>query len=207
MWRESSYPPMASPHHKTSNEQSILDEQKLVEAAQKDLNRFAALYDKYHRQIFLFVYKRTFDEDISDDLVSVIFAKAMQSLGKFQFRGVPFSAWLYRIASNEVNQHFRSTKTTRNVSIDHAGIERMIAHHEESEDRSETDHQIKVLMSVLADLDESDLQLIELRFFEDLAFREVAFVLGITENNAKVRSHRILERLRVKLNGKLGGGK
>jgi RNA polymerase sigma-70 factor (ECF subfamily) len=177
----------------------------LVEAAKKDSSRFGAIYEKYYRQIFLFVFKRTSDEEICGDIVSQVFLKAMLSIQKFEYRGVPFSAWLYRIASNEVNQHFRTQKGDRTVSIDQPNIDRVMGMVEEVKGEDNTGHYTKVMLETLTELDPEDVQIIELRFFEDLPFKDVAFIIGITENNAKVRVYRILERLRKRLLNKIGG--
>ena len=151
--------------------------------------------------MFLFVIKRCGNEDLAGDLVSQVFLKAMLNLKKYQFKGVPFSAWLYRIASNEVNGHFRKNKGDRTVSMEKDGIERLMEQADETGGKLRDDYQ-QVLVDTLGELKEEDVQIIELRFFEKLPFSEVGFILGITENNAKVRVYRILERLRKKLKKK-----
>jgi RNA polymerase sigma-70 factor, ECF subfamily len=176
-----------------------------IEAAKKDPRRFGVIYEKYYRQIFLFVYKRIGEDEITGDVVSQVFMKAMASLEKYEYRGVPFSAWLYRIASNEVNQHFRNQKGDRTVSIEKTQIDRVLGMVDEGADDPHTEHYTKVMLETLTELDAEDVQLIELRFFEDMAFKDVAFIMGITENNAKVRAYRILERLKKKLLKRLGG--
>lgn len=186
-------------------ENQLQQENLLIEAAKKNPRHFGAIYDKYYRQIFLFVFKRTSDEDITGDIVAQVFAKAMASLDKYEFRGVPFAAWLYRIASNEVNQHFRSQKGERTVSLDKTNIERIMTEADDIDGEQHKEHYIKVMLETLPELEPEEVQIIELRFFEDLPFKEVAFIIGITENNAKVRVYRILERLRKRLERKLGG--
>ena len=176
-----------------------------IEAAKKDPRRFGVIYEKYYRQIFLFVFKRIGEDEITGDVVAQVFMKAMASLEKYEYRGVPFSAWLYRIASNEVNQHFRNQKGDRTVSIEKTQIDRVLGMVDEGEDDDHTEHYTKVMLETLTELDAEDVQLIELRFFEDMAFKDVAFIMGITENNAKVRAYRILERLKKKLLKRLGG--
>jgi RNA polymerase sigma-70 factor, ECF subfamily len=176
-----------------------------IEAAKKDPRRFGVIYEKYYRQIFLFVYKRVGEDEIAGDVVSQVFMKAMASLEKYEYRGVPFSAWLYRIASNEVNQHFRNAKGDRTVSLEQTQIDRVLGMVDEEPGEDNTPHYTKVMLETLTELEAEDVQLIELRFFEDMAFKDVAFIMGITENNAKVRAYRILERLKKKLLKRLGG--
>ncbi len=176
-----------------------------IEAAKKDPRRFGVIYEKYYRQIFLFVFKRIGEDEVTGDVVSQVFMKAMASLEKYEYRGVPFSAWLYRIASNEVNQYFRNQKGDRTVSIEKTKIDRVLGMVDEGGTDDHTEHYTKVMLETLTELDAEDVQLIELRFFEDMAFKDVAFIMGITENNAKVRVYRILERLKKKLVKRLGG--
>ncbi len=163
-----------------------------VQAAQKDPALFRPLYERYYEDIFLFVFRRTADEALTADLCSQVFLKAMQGLGEYEFKGVPFSAWLYRIAGNEVAQHFRQYKKKRVVSVEESGIGEMI---DEIEDYDYEMYR-QLLVKALDELKEDDLQMIEMRFFEGRPFKEIADILGITENNAKVRTFRILNRMR-----------
>ena len=119
----------------------------------------------------------------------------MQRLGSYTFQGVPFSAWLYRIASNEIAQHFRATKKNRVVSIEEEGFVDIM------EDMNEEDNEAlrQLLINKLDELKDTDLQLIELRFFEHRPFKEIAEILDMTESNAKVKTYRILERLKKRL--------
>lgn len=177
--------------HQTREE--IEQELLLIRRAQGDPGRFAPLYDKYYRQIFVFIYRRADDEELSADLTSQVFLKAIVNLPKYQFKGVPFSAWLYRIAANEVNQHFRK-KPGRSISMEDAGLERLKAELNEWDDEEEMKE--RMLMEGLQQLQQEDVQFIEMRFFEDRSFKEIGVILNITENNAKVKTYRILDKIR-----------
>jgi len=185
-------------HHKT--EEDLRTELAIVEAAKNDPAKFGALYEKYYRQVYVFVFRRTGNEEQAGDIVSNTFLKAMLSLQKYVFRGVPFSAWLFRIASNEVNMFFRKTNRERVVSLDKSDLGKMIAESGETD----SDENQKLLLKALGTLSVEDMHLIELRFFEKRAFIEVGEILGITENNAKVRTYRILDKLKILLT-KAGG--
>lgn len=150
------------------------------------------LYERYYRQIFLFVYKRVDEEENAADVTSQVFLKAMLNLEKYQFKGVPFSAWLYRIAINEVNQFFRETRNQRTVSIESEGLPMLMAEVEEPSNEAAVQRMLVVLQSLTPD----EIQLVELRYFEKIPFREVAEIYNITENNAKVRLYRILEKMK-----------
>ena len=166
-----------------------------VQAAQKDSAMFQPLYERYFESIYLYIFRRIADEELAADICSQVFLKAMQRLYSYEYKGVPFSAWLYRIASNEVAQHFRKAKKNRIVSIDDANIVDM---YEDIDEPVELPSQ-EELVEVLDKLKEDDLQLIELRYFEGLPYKEIAEILDITENNAKVKTFRILNRLKKRL--------
>lgn len=166
-----------------------------VQAAQANPARFRPLYERYYEPIYRFVYRRTSDSDLSADLSSQVFLKALQRLSGYEYRGVPFSAWLFRIASNEVAQHFRDSRNQRTVSVeDHTLVE--VA---EEMELDEDLWQVEDLIGAMDLLKPSDIEVIELRFFEQRPFKEVAEILGITESNAKVKTYRILERLKKHL--------
>ena len=86
------------------------DDQQLVMLAKKDNRAFSLIYERYFERIYLFVYKRVRDEAIAGDVTQDAMLKAMMALPKYEDRGAPFSSWLFRIASNEVNLHFRKAK-------------------------------------------------------------------------------------------------
>ena len=125
--------------------------------------------------------------------------KALQKLGTYQFKGVPFSAWLYRIASNQVAQHFRNTRKNRMVSIENHNLTDLA-----EEIKPEDNQHLKdLLIESLKDLKPIELSLIELRFFEQRPFKEIADILDITESNAKVKTYRILEKMKKIISKKM----
>lgn len=179
----------------TVPQNAMQQEWQEIQAAQRNPAHFRPLYNRYYNPIFRFIYRRTNEEELSADICSQVFLKAIQKLPAYEFKGVPFSAWLYRIASNEVAQHFRNLKKARVVSIDDAQLGDVIDEIEEND----TEAQREALIAMLDTLNEADLQLIELRFFEQRPFKEVANILGITESNAKVKTYRLLNKLKKKL--------
>ena len=185
---------MSVPRKKVT-ESAMQKEWLEVQAAQRDPAMFNILYERYFESIYLFIFKRTNDSALADDLCSQVFLKAMERIGKYVFKGVPFSAWLYRIASNEVAQHFRKAQKNRTVCIDDTNVSNML---EEFDEEIAMPSQ-EQLVAALDNLKDGDLQLIELRYFEGLPYRDIAEILDITENNAKVRTFRILNRLEKKL--------
>lgn len=179
-------------YRRTVTAEAMQSEWVEIQAAQADPAMFRPLYNRYFNSIFQFIYKRTLNEELCADICSQVFLKAMQRLNGYTFKGVPFSAWLFRIASNEVAQHYRGTQKNRVVSIEDHNLNKVM-------DELETDDLApfrEVLISSLEELKEGDLEIIELRFFEKRPFKEVADILDITESNAKVRTYRVLERLK-----------
>jgi len=166
-------------------------EQRQIEEAQKDPRFFEPLYKKYYERILRFVYKRMENLDDTREITSCVFVKALTSLKKYKHLGFPFSSWLYRIALNEIAQFYRDAKKMRVISIDTYGISRVA-----DETVKNGEHLSPVLAKAMQHLNEEEVLLLELRFFEDKAFAEVGAILEITENNAKVRTYRVLDKLR-----------
>ena len=179
-------------------EGQMLSEQEHIIAAKDDPGRFAPLYNTYYEPIFRFVYQRLDSRDIAFDITAQVFLKALSNIKKYEFKGVPFSSWLYRIAINELNQIFRNNKARRTVNADSDALFYIIE--EINEDKLDAYHD--GLADCLAELDKDSLQMIEMRFFEKMAFKEIGEILGMTENNAKVKTYRILEKLKTLITSK-----
>ena len=177
---------------RTVSEEAMQDEWGEIQAAQANPVLFQPLYDRYFEQVFQYIYNRTLDENLCADLSSQVFLKAMQQLGGYAFRGVPFSAWLFRIAANEIAQFYRQSKKIRVVSAEDSQLGSLFDEMEEDD----LEPFRPFLIPALEELKETDLEIVELRFFEQRPFKEIAELLDITESNAKVRTYRVLERLK-----------
>lgn len=180
-------------YHMTDS--ALAREASLIEEAKRDPSKFAGVYEKYYEQIFRYIYQRVNDQDIAADICSQTFLKAMTNLYKFEFKGVPFGSWLYRIASNEMNLFFRENKKNRCVNVETEALSDMIEETEEEDNGAKRE----VLIDLLRSMEEDDLNLIEMRYFEKRSFKEIGEILDITENNAKVKTYRIIERIKKKL--------
>jgi RNA polymerase sigma-70 factor (ECF subfamily) len=179
-------------HANNMSEHAIEAEWLEIQAAQQDPALFRPLYERYFETIFRFVHRRVADEALSGDICSKVFLKALQNINAYSFRGVPFSSWLYRLASNEVAQYYRQQKKKRVVSIEDSHINSII----ESDEPGDQEQQLQQMISALDQLREKDLILIELRFFEERPFKEIAEIMGITEPNAKMKTYRALNKLK-----------
>ena len=177
-------------YHQTNDR--LQEELIVIQEAKENPERFGPLYSKYHEQIFRYIYQRMDDEDLAFDVTSQVFVKALKNLHKYEYRGVPFSSWLYRIAKSELYQAFRDRTARRTVNVESMHLFEMIEEFEEDDSASNK----KKLFQCLSLLKDEDLQLIELRYFEKRSYREIGEIVEITENNAKVKTFRALERLK-----------
>ena len=164
----------------------------LVLAAQQDRKHFSALYNKYFKEIFIFILKKTADETLTAELSSNTFMKAMLNLDKYRDMGFPFSSWLYRIASNEVNKYFRDNKKVQEVTIQEKDAITFL----DEIDSDDISEDITKLMNCLGELNDDQSDLIEMRYFDKLSFNQIGEVLGITGNNAKIKVYRAMDKLK-----------
>ncbi len=172
---------------------TTFDEAQLIDLAKKDHRHFGPLYERYFEQIFRFIFKRLGgNEEVAGDLVQQCFMKAMANIHKYEDRGLPFSAWLYRIAQNEVNMFFRAQKKNYSVEISDRQLYTIL---EESGEHSFQQEDLDQLIEIINNLDETQADLIELRFFQQLSFKEIADIYNISEANAKMRIYRLLEKI------------
>jgi RNA polymerase sigma-70 factor, ECF subfamily len=178
------------------SDDEIQQEFAILERAKKNPNAFSALYNKYFDRIFNFIYRQIDDEDVTADLCSQAFLSVLKNLNRYEFRGVPFSAWLYKIANNEVNKYYRKKKNDKVFSLEEVRVRELIDISNDNVD----EEMIQRMLEYLRDLPTEMLEVLELRFFEDKNFKEIAFILDITESGAKMRTYRALDRLRSKFN-------
>jgi RNA polymerase sigma-70 factor (ECF subfamily) len=183
-------------HHSS---QMLDQERDWITLAKENPKHFAPLYKKYHEQIFRYVYQRMEDKQSAYDVTSQVFFKAIKNLKSYEYRGVPLASWLYRIAKSEMNQAFRDNKAKRTINIDNMQVATFMEVFEEETNSINK----KRLFKALGELNALDLQLIELRYFEDRAYREIGEIISVKENNAKVKTFRALEKLKKSFNKKL----
>jgi RNA polymerase sigma-70 factor (ECF subfamily) len=162
------------------------DDRPLIEAAQADPARFAELYDRYVERVYAFVSRRTQDRAAAEDITSDVFEHALAHLSQFEWRGVPFIAWLFRIASNAITDRWRHD--ARN-SPDPPGDVPDTRELEELERRV-------ILFQLVDRLPGVQRQVIQMRFVEEKSIREIAAALGRSEGAVKQLQLRALENLR-----------
>ena len=180
-------------------EDEIRKEQTIIERSKDDVRAFGQIYELYFDRIYNFILRQTDDEDVAGDICSQVFINTLNSLAKYEFRGLPFSAWLYKIASNEVKKHYRRNKGKKVFSLEEIKIKEIVEQSDTEWDQSMIDQLIEFMKDLPTDM----LQVLELRFFEDKDFKEIAFILEITESGAKMRTYRALDKLRKNFNIKI----
>lgn len=184
-------------------EEEIRREYEIVDRAKKEPAAFGPLYERYFDRIFNFIFTQTDDEDLTADLCSQTFLIALDHVHKYEFRGVPISAWFYKIASNEVNKHFNKAKTRKVYSLDEVSLRNLF----EREDEEYSEETVLQLIEFMKDLSSEMLEVLQLRFFEEKEFREISFILDISESTAKMRTYRALDKLRERFNVNMRDGK
>lgn len=155
------------------------------------LNVLSQIYIKYYEQILKFIYKRVENLDDVREVTAIVFTKALTNIGKYKDQGFPFSSWLYRIAINQINQFYRDSNKIRIISIEEKGITNIA-----EETDSDKEELIFILKEALLHLSIKDYLLIELRYFENHSFAAVGQILNITEINAKIKTYRIIDKLK-----------
>jgi RNA polymerase sigma-70 factor (ECF subfamily) len=163
------------------------DERLLVEAAQKDPARFAALYEIHFERVYAFVARRVGDRDAAEDLTSDVFHKALANLKRFEWRGVPFGAWLLRIAVNVIVD--RGKRHGREIAVEDPPELSTRPGLGQVEDRAR-------LFRLVDELPEDQRHVVVMRFAEQRSIREIAQHLGRSEGAVKQLQFRGLENLR-----------
>ena len=154
---------------------------------------FGLLYDHYQPKIYRFIYLKVGHREEAEDLTHQVFLSAWNNIRGYESRGFPFSSWLYRIARNQVIDHYRTKKPTS--SLDDVDVESHI-----TEDKSGTLAETKIEMErvrmALAKLKPEYQEIIIMRFVEDLSIKETAQTLGKSEGAIKLLQHRATKKLK-----------
>jgi RNA polymerase sigma-70 factor (ECF subfamily) len=169
-----------------------LDEQRLVEAAQADPARFLDLYDRHFHRLYAYVIRRAASRAEAEDVTSEVFHRALAKLHTYEWRGVPFAAWLFRIAANELAD--RRKQFARESGEPPGDVE---ANNPDVERRT-------MLYELVHRLPDDQRRVIELRFGEGRSIAEAASAMRRSEGAVKQLQRRALEHLRASLEGSHG---
>lgn len=178
---------------------NLADERLLIEAAQQDPSRFAELYEKNFHRVYAFVVRRVRDRAEAEDVTAEVFHEALRSLGRFQWRGVPFSSWLLRIAANTLADRWqRAARNGANTieSMDGDGDGDGAG----ADCKVEAEAEQRAILYQLVDRLPHDQRLVILRrFLDQKSVREISEELGRSEGAVKQLQFRALESLRNKV--------
>lgn len=171
-----------------------VNDQKLVEnylSGQRDA--FSMLYDRYVGKIYRFVYYKTLHKETAEDIVADVFYKAMDGLHGYHASKGPFSAWIYTIARNAVVDHYRNHRSTSNIDdiFD-------IPLHERTEERIDAKETLSKIEKYMETLSPRQREIITLRVWDDMSYRDIADIVGGSEESVKMMFLRSIKTIREK---------
>lgn len=178
-----------------------MDELQLIEQAKKDKDAFGRLYEKYSKQIYGYIYYRVGNSHDAEDLTTRVFMRAMQHISQYEDQGVPFSAWLYRIARNLVANWHRDQNRRQVISLD--DMNQWHFHEESPELSLEWTQHKETLYNAIRRLPRDRQELLILKFVDRLSNAEIGEILERSEGAIKSLYHRTLLALRDEINSEL----
>ncbi len=171
-----------------SRKKAADEDEELISAAKDDVEAFGRLYDKYYEDIFRYVYGCTFDHALTEDLVSNTFFAALRHIRRYKWKRIPFSAWLHRIAMNEIRMHLRKQKRLSAVRLQLSSPS--------ANENPGLAEEYAPLHQAITKLKPMYRDVIIMRFFEDKTVPEICEATGRREGTVRSRLHRGLKQLR-----------
>jgi len=171
------------------------DERTLVERARTDPSAFAELYRRYLPRVHAFAYRRTGIVEVAEDITSAAFERALRNLGSFRWRGGGFGPWLFRIASNELADHYRRTGRAASTGAEAAANLRAEMPRDPADELDSRDA-VTELLAAMDRLSHRYQRALELRFLAGLTPDEAAAALGTSKATMAVVVHRAVRALR-----------
>jgi RNA polymerase sigma-70 factor (ECF subfamily) len=189
--------PLCTSNKADNPDMAEFDEDQLVEQAKNDPEAFGKLYELYVEKIYSYVYYRIGNHHDAEDLTAKVFHRALNHIPNYNHRGVPFAAWLYRIAHNLVANWHRDQERRKVVALDQVTL---------SGNRQEMPHQAaeranewELLLAAIQQLPPERQQLLTLKFVERMSNAEIGRVMGRSEGAIKSLYHRTLVSLKALL--------
>lgn len=155
--------------------------------------KFAKMYEEYADDIFRYIYVRTQDKELAEDMLSETFTKALSKLDTFDFKQP--RPWLYTIARNVMHDHWRKKSS---VNLDEA-IEVVDEEAKTVEEVADHNAMVDVLKKALHTLPDQHREIIELKFFRNLSSKDIAATLDLTPENVRIIQHRALKALKKEM--------
>jgi RNA polymerase sigma-70 factor, ECF subfamily len=186
-------------HREPTRNASAADaERTLIEAAKQDPARFAELYETNFERVYLFVLRRVRDRYDAEDLTSEVFKQALAGLQRFEWRGAPFSAWLFRIATNAIIDRSKREARERRTP---ASAEEIVE--PQSQEIVEIEERVR-LIRLVDELPADQRRVVGMRFSDEKSIKEIASEMGRTEGAVKQLQFRALQTLRSRLTDRPG---
>lgn len=157
----------------------------------KEQKLIAKLYEQYVDKIYKFIYFKTHHKETAEDLTSQTFFKALEKIGDYDSKKGQFSSWLYRIAQNTVVDYYRSRKET----VDISDVWDLTAKGDIVRD-SEFREQLEKIAKYLAEFSGEQREIIVMRVWDELSYKEIAEIVGKNESNCKMIFSRAINKLR-----------
>jgi len=167
------------------------DERLLIEAVQKDPARFVDLYEENFERVYAFVSRRVHSRADVEDITAEVFHQALTNIAKFEWRGVPFAAWLYRIAANAVADRWQRVSREQGSPVPGDPQDDSEAVDMEKSERAAR------LFNLVNGLPQDQRRVIEMRFAEEKSILEIARALGRTPGAVKQLQFRGIQNLRA----------
>jgi len=170
----------------------VQGEESLVRRAQEnDQEAFAQLYEEYFDKIYRYLALRVGNEMEAEDMTQQVFLNALRSISSFKWKGVPFSAWLFRIAHNQAVDHLRRKQKRASVPLDES-----LSSGDSPHATTELKMDIEQLLRATKRLTEAQREVISLRFTSELSIAQVAKVMGKSQGAVKALQHSAIVALR-----------
>lgn len=164
----------------------------LARIAAGDTEQFGLLYDAYAERIYRYIFYRTRDRAVAEDLTSATFFKAVKGLKRFDASKGEFSAWIYRIARNTLFDHYRNRHHTEPLEAAEEIADPAKDIESDASDR-EIARKVKESFSKLSD---DQREIVTMRVWDDMPYAEIAKVLGKSEGSCKMAFYRATLRLK-----------
>ena len=183
---------------------AILSEKDLVLKARDNPEYFGELYENYFDRILNYTFRRVGDFDLANDITSEVFLKAYTNIWRYKWKNIPFGAWLYRIATNEINQFFRKksykAETTDDLNATHLlNKEKERYDQEKNESEKQLDDRVdfKKVQEIIKVMPVKYQEVISLRYFEQKSLKEICQILNKKEGTVKSLISRGLGKIRL----------
>jgi RNA polymerase sigma-70 factor (ECF subfamily) len=174
---------------------TLEDERKLIDESRHNFEAFSTLYRYYFQSIYAYVYRRTLDKDIAEDITATVFEEALNRIKTFRWRQIRFASFLFRLAERQIAAFYRK-KEIRTRYLVRGKQSDKYSDRETPEDLALRKEQTEEIQEAISQLGEKDREVIRLIYFQGISREEVAEMWGWSVNRVYVRLHRALKRLK-----------